>query len=489
LEKETAKPTHLQSPAKKSTRKPLLNNETAADAAAPNLSTGITLSPETLKVVNYATKLATTISEMQIPFQTIIIPTSQILPASLSFPSAESSIQYNDTTVSVNSTQKAPSQIDLRVEKSSPLHITARIDSTLETSRENTGGISALSIIAASVEKHVAETLIQPISNLKAPQTPEDREHNSGLKSTKLNPDERQTQVEAFRLPSILTSLVTYHTLTYPWLSYKEVSSQTYETPTEVRQFTSETPATMSAKSEVSKTPEIQEYPQLPVRLAIATTEHLLTQKRHATSTAFMKNIQISSSKYASVIADLGATGLVRASMLSELAPGLSTLTTIEPTTPDTQSPIQDTNKPYLSAARPLSPQLRPHITASPSAIKINVFADTEKQDFRDLERKIGRILSEQVADLGATGLVRASMLSELAPGLSTLSTIEPTTPEVSIISQKPPSQGSMHPANQDVVNVNMFADTAEEDLRNLERKIRYIISEQMSRYYGSSRI
>jgi hypothetical protein len=47
----------------------------------------------------------------------------------------------------------------------------------------------------------------------------------------------------------------------------------------------------------------------------------------------------------------------------------------------------------------------------------------------------------------------------------------------------------SSSPAIHDTINVSVSADTAEEDLRDLERKINRILQEQVNRYYGSPRI
>jgi hypothetical protein len=51
------------------------------------------------------------------------------------------------------------------------------------------------------------------------------------------------------------------------------------------------------------------------------------------------------------------------------------------------------------------------------------------------------------------------------------------------------PSLVPSAPIIQDTINVSMSAETSENDLRELERKINRIISEQLNRYYGSTRL
>jgi mRNA-degrading endonuclease RelE of RelBE toxin-antitoxin system len=279
---------------------------------------------------------------------------------------------------------------------------------------------------------------------------------------------------------------MTYYNQTYPWLPPEPAVSQTPETPVEGELLTAEKPTKPSEKSEAQKPSKP------PITLAIGATEKLFTQRRQQESAAFMKKIQISRSTYARAVAEVGAAGPIRTTMLDELAVGLTTPYTLEPNTPYTppaETTFPYTTQPYTSTAQPASPQLPRQITASPKAIKINVFADTDKEDLKDLERKISRILSEQVADLGAAGPIRTTMLDELAVGLTTPYTLEPYTPQAETVSQQPLIQSPISPASQDTINVNVFANTAEEDLRDLERKIRRILAEQISRYYGSSRI
>jgi len=485
IEEEKEKTGFPEPQSKEVPGEPPLDKALMAEAAPSELTGGIPLSLGTLRVVGYATKLPTAISEKQTPFLTSVTPISRGSPSppatSLSI---ETSPHYAGT-MPETPTPIPPSQINLLLKKISTA-FTSWIREGSATLRDSRVSLSALPIAASAAEKLLAETLMQPVSSLEAPPTYEDREPISSLPPTKFKPEERHAPVEAFRLPSILTSRMAYYTQTYPWLPTEPAVNQTYETPFEVEQLTSEKPTT---PSEISET---QEPSKPPITFALAATETLITQRRQQESAAFMKKIQISKSTYAKAVADLGAAGPIRTTMLDELAVGLTIPYTPEPYTPYTphaETPFPYTTEPYPTPQRPVSPQLPGQVTTSPKAIKINVFADTDKEDLRDLERKISRILSEQVADLGAAGPIRTTMLDELAVGLSIPYTLETYTPHAEAVSQQPLIQSAISPTSQDTINVNVFADTAEEDLRDLERKIRRILSEQISRYYGSSRI
>jgi hypothetical protein len=299
LEEEKEKPSFPE-PSSKEAGEASLDKALMAEAAPSELTGGITLERKTLRVVGYATKLPTAISEKQTTFLKSVTPISRgSLSPSATFPSIEPSPQYAGTVP----------------------------------------------------ERHA-----------------------------KFKPEIRHAAVKAFRLPSILTSLMAYYSQTYPWLPPEPAVSQTYETPFEVEQLTSEETTT---PSEISET---QKPSKPPITLALAATEKLLPQRQQKELTALMKRIQISRSTYARTIADLGAAGPIRTTMLDELSVGLTIPYALEPSTSYAEAVSQ---RPLIQSA--MSP-------TSQDIIKVNVFADTAEEDLRDLERKISRILSEQIS-------------------------------------------------------------------------------------------
>jgi hypothetical protein len=82
-----------------------------------------------------------------------------------------------------------------------------------------------------------------------------------------------------------------------------------------------------------------------------------------------------------------------------------------------------------------------------------------------------------------------APSLGEEAAGMGSSGSVEPFLQKAERLPRSPPPLVSAMPAVHDTINVSLSTETAEEDLRDLERKISRILQEQMSRYYGSSRM
>jgi len=302
-----------------------------------------------------------------------------------------------------------------------------------------------------------------------------------GLKPFELKPEAKLAPVEAFRIPSILTSLIAYNIQTYPRISSEPTLGHIYEKPFEVDQVISRKPRPLGEILEPRKLSE------MPIASAFDAMENLFAQRRQQELAVFMKKIQISGSTYARFMAELGATGPVRTALLGELAAGFEAPYAIEPIQASTDATFPYTGEPYPSTAEPFSPQSLQQKAPRQNVINVNVSADIAEEDLRDLERKISRILSEQMAELGAVEPIRTALLGELTTGFTTPYKIEINPPIDSSVSRQPFGKGSTRPVSRDTINVNVSADTAEEDLRDLERKISRILSEQISRYYGSS--
>jgi hypothetical protein len=189
-------------------------------------------------------------------------------------------------------------------------------------------------------------------------------------------------------------------------------------------------------------------------------------------------------------MAELGATGPVRTALLSELATGFTTPYKIEHIPEaSTDATFPCVSEPYPSTTDLFSSQSLRQKVPSQDIINVNVSADTAEEDLRDLERKISRILSEQMSESGGVEPIRTALIGELATGFTTPYKIEINPIPTSSVSRQPIGIGSKRPGSQDIINVNVSADTAEEDLRDLERKISRILSEQIRRYYGSSMV
>jgi hypothetical protein len=440
------------------------------------------LGHETLKNISYMTNLTSAIAKKQAPFHEIIATVSGVLastvaaatkiPASFGYPGTEPETQPRIQPLKRAAIKRHNTPFTPLIEKESALQPTRL-------------SLSEIQIKASNVEKLITETLMQPILRLQTPQIYRDEETTQQmLKNDVLRPEMKLATAEAFRIPSILASIVAYNIQTYPRLPSKPAAGDIYERPNEVNQIISEKskkPSKILKPRKVSKT---------PIASAFGAIENLLTQKWHQQSTAFMKETQISRSTYAKLMAELGATGPVRTALLSELATGFTTPYKIEHIPEaSTDATFPCVSEPYPSTTDLFSSQSLRQKVPSQDIINVNVSADTAEEDLRDLERKISRILSEQMSESGGVEPIRTALIGELATGFTTPYKIEINPIPTSSVSRQPIGIGSKRPGSQDIINVNVSADTAEEDLRDLERKISRILSEQIRRYYGSSMV
>jgi hypothetical protein len=482
LEGKEVKPSLPEPASLEGSGEPPVMREFKIGVEPSDLTGGITFDPETLMKMGYAANLSTAIAEKQEPFLEMMAAILRVLASPIaSILRIQGSYGYVGTEPKTRS-PILPSPIAFSKERDTAF--ASWIHKESETLQSARVGLSGLPINASNVERLVAETLIQPISSLQAPQVYRNQETTAkGLEPAGLEPEVKLAPVEAFKIPSILTSLIAYNIPTYPQLSSEPTVSYTYERPFEVSQVISKKPKPLGEILEPRK------LSKMPAASAFNVIEDLLAQSWQPDLAVFMKEIQMSRSTYARFTAELGAAGPVKTALLGELATGFTAPYTIDTVPSTTETPFPYTSEPYPSTEESFYPQSRRQPAPRQNVINVNVFADTAEEDLRDLERKIGRILSEQIGETGAVEPLRTALLGELATGFTAPFTIEINPPIYSSASQPKFRKGSVKAASQDTINVNVFADTAEEDLRDLERKIGRILSEQISRYYGSSKV
>jgi hypothetical protein len=482
MERDTVKPGLPEPVSQEISREDAVEKAFGIEPAPSDLTGGTTFDPETLMKIGYAINLTTAIAEKQAPFLEMIAAVSGVLAspvaATVRIPAE---YEYAGTEPEMQPLILPRQRASLK-KRDTPF--TSLIQKGSETLQRAQVSLSEIPIKASNVEKLVTETLMQPIPSLQASSIYRYRETApQTLKPAGLKPEMKLAPVEAFRIPSILTSLIAYNIQTYPRLPSEPAVSHIYERPIEVDQIFSK------KRKKPSDILEPQKVSKMPIASAFAAIENLLTQKWQQESATFMKKIQISRSTYAKLIAELGAAGPVRTALLGELAIGSTTPHSIDTIPPSTETNFPYTSEPYPFTVQPATTQSLRQPTPSQNVININVFADTAEEDLRDLERKISKILSEQMTEVGAVEPIRTALLGELATGSTTPYRVEIQPSIAPSVSQKPFGQDSVRLASQDTVDVNVFADTAEEDLRDLERKISKILSEQISRYYGSSKV
>jgi hypothetical protein len=195
---------------------------------------------------------------------------------------------------------------------------------------------------------------------------------------------------------------------------------------------------------------------------------------------AFVEELQQVRAVYGRELSELAVSGPVRATKLSELASGVSF-----PSLPESELPEEPIIPEIIETTFPKEPPASERLRRAfpeEESINVNVFEGTAEEDLRELERKIGRILVEQLSDSGKIGSLGTTVLRESSFELAGKSAAELGALDSQAISSALLRRSN---AGEGGINLNMFTETA--DMRDLERKLRRILSAQISRYYGSS--
>jgi hypothetical protein len=351
-----------------------------AETIPSGLTSGVKLNPEASKALDNAVMMPTAISVQQKPFLKIasILSRAFSVPTTVSSPSIQQPYYYPEK-VSETLTPMPSSQISLLLKEISP-PLASWIYQESEVLRSTGIHLSAVPVAASSAERVITETLIQPISSLEPPHIYGSHERVSqSVAPHSPAIGAKPKQVEAFRVPSILTSLVASYAQTYPMPSLEPAAVEIYET-------IFETERTHSTFAKPSKITEEQRLHRLPTVLALAGAESLIAQRLQRELGAFMKEVQTSQSAYAETLAELSTSGPISTGMSSGLVPTAASLAAIESYAPSSQPVSAPTYKPS-----PVNPPIQ-------HAINLTVSTDTSEEDLRELERKINRILSEQVS-------------------------------------------------------------------------------------------
>lgn len=300
------------------------------------------------------------------------------------------SILFGMETALSLSTTATPSplplpQITRLIEGASP-SLTSWIYGESEVLRRTGLSLSVVPIAAATAEKIVTETLVQPTSSFEAPLPPQAAGSvPTGLPTFRPETIAESAGYKTFRLPAMLVSLMVAQGQKYPLFLTEPSVSQVYEASAESTQIATEktaAPSGMLVGGRGSK---------LPTVIALAAAESLIAQRLQLEFGSLVKELHVPRSSYVEAMSDLGSVGPVRTTMLgrlAEVAPGVSPA--LAPFRPMTPSVAQ---QPPLARPSPLSPPSPP----VQNAFNITVSGERTEEDLRDLERKISQIISEQV--------------------------------------------------------------------------------------------
>jgi hypothetical protein len=308
--------------------------EATVEPRRPIVTPGARLSPEAVRSFGYSTELSRIVSGLEVP-----MPSYPKTPMRAPMPTSQISLP-----------------------EGLPPPSTSRAYEESETLRSTAFSLSAVQVAASAAQRIVAEALIKPIS-LEAPWTMSTQE----LISTNLpafRPKARieQIGVEAIRLQEPITSTVAAY-------------SQRYAPAIELTPIAPE-----EEQASETKRPS-----KLQATIALAATESSIAQRLQQQFTALISEMQATRSPYGETLAELGAIGPARAAITRELAAAPALSRVFEHYFPNAPSTI-----PPSAGPSPVTPTIQ-------NTFNITIAAESMEEDFRDLESKISKILSEQI--------------------------------------------------------------------------------------------
>ncbi len=218
-----------------------------------------------------------------------------------------------------------------------------------------------------------------------------------------------------------------------------------------------------------------------PIQPSLSFAEQISQKPKRREPATLIEDIQHVWAMYAKNLPDLAVAGPIRTTKLSELSAGMKVSEMLKPQAKEEPS-FQKTSEPvYFDQQFDSSKSsFRTFREFESESIDVSVSANTANEDLMELERKIGKILSEQLSDNGLAPPVTSVIPSEARSGLGSSGLPDlyaSQTAPVRLVGQG--SHGN--------INLNVFAEA--DDLRELEKKIRQILAKQLCGYYGTSRL
>jgi len=321
--------------------------------------------------------LPSVVVEREVPVLGATAAFPLVSPLKRPLPSIEPSYRYpRPTTLS----PMRPSQIGRILEEVSP-SLTSWIYGVSEILRGTAVSLSAVPIAASTAQRVLMETLIQPVSSLEAPKTLGIQEPVSpGLPPSRPEMGVRHVEVEAFKIPAIVASLIVALSQRYPLLFSEPATSEPWEIPVEPARVAPE------ETSALGRMAEVKSFSKLPTVIALAAAESLIAQRLHHEFNVLSREMQVARSSYGERLGELGAFGPIRTTMLTKLAKAApALLPTLEPFVPGVPSV-----PPPPARVSPVGPTIQ-------NTFNLTISAESAEEDLRDLERKVSRILSEQI--------------------------------------------------------------------------------------------
>jgi hypothetical protein len=340
----------------------------ATESAEPQVSMPAgRLTPEVVASLDSAAKLPSTVFDQNIPILSSLVLSTASTPET-TVPGIEPSYSYAGSAT-FPSMGLSPLSASLRVV--SP-YLTSLTHSVSKAVRATVSQFSAVSTAASTAAKLVMRTLLQHVSSVEAPSVLT----RAGFALSKPKIEGKPVEVEAFRLPQIVSSLLVGLSQKYPLLSGEAEIGEALASTVDLTVVPEETLL-------LGTVPEVKTVSKLSTAIALASSESLIAQRIQQEPGSLMGGLHVARSLPAETFG-AGAFSPVGATWVSRMA-GASTL-------------LASGGKPapWGPSGPPRTSKLSPVQRTVQNTFNITL-AEAKDVDLRDLERKISRILSEQI--------------------------------------------------------------------------------------------
>jgi len=269
-----------------------------------------------------------------------------------------------------------PSPITSSLKEDAP-DLIAWVYNVSKVLRATTLGLSAVQTAASTAEKIITGTLLQPVSSVEAPWSL--TTHKPDFAPSRPETVGKSIEVEAFKLPQILTSLAVGLSQQYPLLIGEPEITETLAPTVELTGVAPEKTLPLST------IPEVKTFSKLSTLVALASTESLIAQSLKEESSMLIEGMHVARSLPGETLTGVGAFSPTRTTTVSR---SVAAPTIFPPRAAPTQWGPPATQRP----SKPIA--VRPTVQ---NTFNITIASESTKEDLRDLEKKISRILSDQI--------------------------------------------------------------------------------------------
>lgn len=315
-------------------------------------------------------KLPRFVFEQKIPILSLVA-FSLVSPSKETLPSIEPASRYT-RTATLPSIRPSPISSSLEIFP----YLTSWVSNVSKILRDTTVSLSVVPTVASTAEKIVTRTLLQRISSVTVSRFL--TTYETDLAPSRPETEGKPIEVEAFKLPQIVTSLVVGLGQKYPLLSGGTEIGETLASTVELTGVVQEETLLLDT------IPEVKTFSKLSTVIALTSTESLIAQRLQQESSMLIEGMHVARSLSGETLSGLGGFSPTRTTRVSRMAAASTFLS------------------PHASPTRWVPPS--PQRTSKPSPVRSTVqntfnitIGESTKEDLRDLERKISRILSDQI--------------------------------------------------------------------------------------------